>query len=603
MLALLGGIAGPALGQIPLPVQDPEDLDVTFDPIWDECRAGSRVPVAGRFRVTNTGEEPDAGVLEIGQGDSRILYPLQLPVNSTRELEIYVPNQQTGQLIYTFRGQGGDRRGSESYNCNAPETVIGVISDAGGLGGFLEVAQPTDRDTDAEVSDARPEHAPTKAIGYQPLSAVILASGSERLARASARAIKQYVMAGGTLLVSGGGGATWLNDAIWADVLPARSLGVENRAIEIGDSLFGPVAVNRLEARPTSDVLLGTEESPLVVGSNFGFGRVVQFAFEPLEPPFRGDPAVGNYLLDRIGNGQQDAGERVWPLSWQPWGGGQMGGMPYGFQEPDRSMLVSLPEPGLVIGMMVLYFLLVLPVNFVVLRKLGRRELAWVTMPLLALAFSAVFFYLARDLYQQGLSRSTTGTLIVREGSEPGFFVGRQTIFFPRGGVYDLGLTGVQYAEDETGMDPFSFRWSSTNETSRFIDMGELQAPAVETRNLGLKSILLTQTKPLPGPLSLDYRLEVGNAPRLRGTFTNASGMDIRDAALAVRGRRYLLGDLPANRQTEIDVAAGATEEFYGAPVLVGQVSGDSFGADIGREENQDGVELWYFFSAPEENQ
>ncbi|MFW5697921.1 MAG: hypothetical protein ACOCX1_05130, partial [Fimbriimonadaceae bacterium] len=215
--------------------------------------------------------------------------------------------------------------------------------------------------------------------------------------------------------------------------------------------------------------------------------------------------------------------------------------------------------------------------------------------------FSGLFFYLARDLYRQGLSRSTTGTLLAREGSPNGFFIGRQAIFFSQGGVYDLGLSGVQYAEDETGMDPFSFRWSATNETSRFIDMGEMQAPAVEARNLGLKSLLLTQQEALPGPLTLNYRLETRNSLRLQGTLTNATGLEIKDAALAVRGRRYLLGDLPANRATELDVAAGPTEEISEAPVLVGRISGETLGADLGREKNEDGVELWYFFSAREE--
>ncbi|MFW5697030.1 MAG: hypothetical protein ACOCX1_00550, partial [Fimbriimonadaceae bacterium] len=300
VLALLGAIVGPATAQIPLPLQDPEDLDVILEPVWDVCQPGARVPTVARFRITNMGEEPDAGVLEIGQGDSRVLYPLQLPVNSPRELEIYIPNQQAGQLVYTFRGQGGDRRGALSYSCDEAEIAIGVISDAGGLGGFIEVAQPTTLEIDTAVASVRPEDAPTKAIGYQTLSAVFLASGSERLSRASAEALQQYVLAGGTLMVSGGGGAAWLNDAVWEGVLPSRSLGIENQTLEISTTAFGPVAVNRLQTSPASDVLLGSEESPLVLVRNFGFGEVVQFAFDPLEPPFRGEATVGTYLLDRI---------------------------------------------------------------------------------------------------------------------------------------------------------------------------------------------------------------------------------------------------------------------------------------------------------------
>ena len=50
---------------------------------------------------------------------------------------------------------------------------------------------------------------------------------------------------------------------------------------------------------------------------------------------------------------------------------------------------LALPPVGGMIGLLGLYILLIGPINYLVLKRLDKREWAWVTMPILILAFAA----------------------------------------------------------------------------------------------------------------------------------------------------------------------------------------------------------------------
>src|SRR4029450_10710591 len=50
---------------------------------------------------------------------------------------------------------------------------------------------------------------------------------------------------------------------------------------------------------------------------------------------------------------------------------------------------LALPPVGGMIGLLALYIVLIGPVNYLVLKRLDKREWAWVTMPILILAFAA----------------------------------------------------------------------------------------------------------------------------------------------------------------------------------------------------------------------
>lgn len=90
------------------------------------------------------------------------------------------------------------------------------------------------------------------------------------------------------------------------------------------------------------------------------------------------------------------------------------------------------------VGFLIVYLLLVGPVNYYVLRRRGHKELLWMTVPALALLFSGVAYGLARGS-RGGTEAATAGVVIATEYGQEGRAVavvssgsgGERTYAFP----------------------------------------------------------------------------------------------------------------------------------------------------------------------------
>ncbi|MDP9069331.1 MAG: hypothetical protein M3N53_13440 [Actinomycetota bacterium] len=93
---------------------------------------------------------------------------------------------------------------------------------------------------------------------------------------------------------------------------------------------------------------------------------------------------------------------------------------------------------GWFVGFLVIYLVIVGPLNYLVLKRRGRKELLWVTIPFFALAFSGVAYGLARGS-RGGLVAKTAGIVFASEDGGHGHSVatvssgtgGTRTFTFP----------------------------------------------------------------------------------------------------------------------------------------------------------------------------
>ena len=86
---------------------------------------------------------------------------------------------------------------------------------------------------------------------------------------------------------------------------------------------------------------------------------------------------------------------------------------------------ISLPPIGWLIALLGAYILLIGPVNYLVLRRLDRREWAWITMPLLIVVFSASAYGIGAFL--RGTNLIINEVAIVR--GAPGSTEGAATVY------------------------------------------------------------------------------------------------------------------------------------------------------------------------------
>ena len=136
---------------------------------------------------------------------------------------------------------------------------------------------------------------------------------------------------------------------------------------------------------------------PLVAVRDVGQGHVVYMGASPALAPLKGWdglPALEKRIFSehalRISYG---AGLRFGPnnRSFGGYGGAvfqSYGGM---FDLPG----LELPNVWLVGGFLLLYIIIIGPLNFIILRRMRRTELAWFTIPVGVVLFSVVAYMLA----------------------------------------------------------------------------------------------------------------------------------------------------------------------------------------------------------------
>jgi hypothetical protein len=158
-------------------------------------------------------------------------------------------------------------------------------------------------------------------------------------------------------------------------------------------------------------------------------------------------------------------------------------------QDPFSLTLPPVEQIATILG---LYFVVVVPLNFLVLKKLKRGELAWVTAPIISVGFAGFLLNSNSSLYSAGTSTKTTGIVLLSPGVESGLFAGSTQVFIPKAGGYDLKLKDVdnigalQTPQENYGDD-------SVSELDA-VDTGtEVIVPSMPANNLAFRQVAYRQ--------------------------------------------------------------------------------------------------------------
>ncbi|MEK8022274.1 MAG: hypothetical protein AAB229_00535, partial [Candidatus Hydrogenedentota bacterium] len=268
------------------------------------------------------------------------------------------PFQVPGLATFPFRGgQTGQNR-----NSNRPDVVTSHVD-----------------------ASAFPRHSRM----LESVDAIIVGDAVlEEFAVPSRAALLNWVYRGGLLILRGGGNADSLERSFLAPYLPLRKLkvGISDQhvpRISSVDSRPYPVIVNDYD--PLSELSARGmdnhhESDRLWRETVFGAGRIRLLYFDPSDEPFRSNSVTAEYVfkkedatifdLNNTSNTQNDF--RRFPMDLV-------------------TQIADLPGPPitLITFFLLFYIILVGPVNFWFLSRLGRRELAWGSIPAVVLVFSA----------------------------------------------------------------------------------------------------------------------------------------------------------------------------------------------------------------------
>lgn len=491
----------------PITMEVGSPLALTEKPLALEVRVGRWFPVAVTLSNTGDPVRAtvDLSLAANGNNDtpsSLFTTDVDLPTNSHKRIWLYgrVESDDLDLGIINVHGRGISSLKSD-FSLKKEDSatrIVLTISDAdeklsylSGLKGSFSLPDET-TDSDQAIAGfnapnsgqglVRPvgtghEMVPSRWIGLDAVDLLVLQDFPHTALRPEQlTALSGYVAGGGSLLVLGGANWQRLAKSPLADLWPvtptAMSVATPAEVNELvqnhvtatklsgADRLGGaPVVLTKASLRPTARLRQGAPDAPLLATSDYGAGQVLFLAFDVTQPPFIG--WSGNTLLwgDIFGATARphridsvDANAVMPGANSYRYSGYPVSGDTEDSRSPLHELLAKLdaaqqlktPPVSYIAWFLALYVFFLVPVNYCVLRYFDKRELAWVTVPVIVLVFSVISYAAALSI--KGRAVLTRHVNLVQGAGDSG--AARTDtllwLFSPRKTTYDITSPDAQ---------------------------------------------------------------------------------------------------------------------------------------------------------------
>lgn len=484
-------------------------------------------------------------------GRTRYGVPVDLPTTSGKDYVLYAqPPQFGGTIDVTLVADGRTvvKKTVQFTVHDAGQLVVGVVAERPErIVPKLDLL-PSANGTQPAVVTLGIEDLPERVEAWASIDRLIWQDAdTNTLSEGQISALRGWLAAGGRLIVAGGTAGPAVLSGFPDDLLPYRptaTLDVPPASIAglIGQlpadaadiPAFGGELVRGRALATSGDQVIAAE-------SAYGSGVVTVLGFDP----------ATKWIAD----------SRETVSFWRGFLPPRQGSV---IVSGDDGQLVSavsqLPELALpsIAGLLALlfgYIVLIGPINYLVLKRLDRREWAWVTMPVLIVAFVAASYGLGSAV--RGLDVILNEVAIVRgapdatEGTAQ-VYLG---VFSPSRGTYQVEVQGGALL--------------SSTLTGDFINGGDggaldvLQGDPARIRDLvvgfgSLRTVRAETTAVVPR-ITADLRLESGT---LKGTITNLSDQLLEKPAVVLGGSVAVLKDIPPGGSQAVSLVIRRTNNF-----------------------------------------
>lgn len=525
--------------------QPASDITLTVRAGFDgQYKRGDWVPVY--ISAANVGNSLE-GMLHIATGsdtlgtDVRYNTPISLPSQSNKRIVTYIflPDL-TDAINVTLVDQDGRDITSAASNrlsgLDEDAILYGVISPQPDELGFLESVRGSRATAAVAVLDLA--DLPEAPAAWSALDALILNDiDVAPLTPAQRSALLHWVDTGGQLVVTGGPGwqqtATPLADLLPVTVSEVRAeadLPAFSAAINTPFRDAGPYVV-AVSALRNGELLYHQDDLPLLARQAQGRGSIYFLALDPQLAPLAdwdGNPI----LWDQVAS-------RVPPIP--TWSQGPRNG--YAAVNAAESLpSLTLPSVLQLILFLFAYVVIIGPVNYLLLKRRKRMELAWVTIPVLILIFSGA-------AYATGFQIKGNDTIInqlsVAFGQVNGDSVRVQTLlglYSPRRSSYDLTVPA------DTLLRPFDNQAGDLSGGGS-VDAIE-RAQVVTARNVrvdvsDVQTLIAASYAEMPSLSGIVNLNVTGETAQLAVQVQNNDNFTLENAALFFGSTVFALGDLP----------------------------------------------------------
>jgi hypothetical protein len=536
------------------PQQNQPDLTLSVSAGYNRYyRQGQWVPL--RVYVGNGGDDLN-GYIRVRTGKSGSLEettyrtPIDLPHGARKQVFLYVSlDSYTANIQVEVVDRGGHvvQRDNTAMLPARPEDVLYAVVTASPFGA-VDMTALTPGPGQSHQTNWQVDEIPPLADALAGLDVFMfhdVDTGS--LTAEQQAALKDWVLAGGHLIVAGGD--SWQRTtAGLLDLLPVTLRGtvpVESVAA-LADYLHLPAnALNESMTaadsvpNPSAQVLVSAGTTPLIVRQTMGSGMVDFLAVDPNAEPLRSwaDKQYLWYAM-AVATGPSP--------SWA-------GGFSYWTAAREATLTTFsnvLPTFFQLCGFLLLYIMLLGPANYAVLKLINRREWAWFTSPVLIVIFAVLAYQVGFNLRGNVPTINRLTVVQVWPGSDQAQVHALVGVQSPRRSTYDIAVDRgyVLRALPQTGIGlnvP-----TTIDEGTRYV------ADSIPIDAGTIASFTASGFTPAPGlDASAVWHLGDGTqAVHVTGSFTNTLDVPLEDAYLLIKGNADPLETIAPGQTVTFDI-------------------------------------------------
>ncbi|HMU92956.1 MAG TPA: hypothetical protein PKE43_08110 [Anaerolineales bacterium] len=514
------------------------------------CKNGTWLPV--KVMVENNGKDVDARVQASYKNDmnGNAVYgmDISLPATSRKEFFIYVFLDGTARNFNVSVLDGNKTLAKTALNiaCINDQTLLfGLVTDDPSVFAGLNTISLSG--VNAQSAQLKVEDLPDQAQGWEIMDALVISNvDTGKFSAEQKQAMEMWLARGGRLFVTGG--TNWQPTAAGLEnILPIKLTStkeVTNLSAISKYSKFPLLTEEQSAVLATGQLLEGAttlvDQSgiPVLVEKQVGFGKVYFFAADPgLEPlnNWVGMLAIYEHLLGFR------SPKPVWANGY--WDAYQINDALSSMPE------LSLPSFVYICCWLGLYVFVVGPLNYFVLRRIKRPELAWVSIPILVILFTMLAYFSG---YAYRGTRPVLNRLMMAQGwegvsqSQVNAVIG---VYSPSRTTYTVE-TQEQFMLRPTPITSGNLQgnddWTSIK-TQDGTSMPDIRVEIGGMQVVGATGYLPALT------VQSDLTITLGNhVPELSGTITNTGDYTIKDAVLVTASQWAPLGDIAPGQTKKV---------------------------------------------------
>ncbi|MCC7130607.1 MAG: hypothetical protein B6D39_11025 [Anaerolineae bacterium UTCFX2] len=558
---LILGVAAKAQAQTPASNQTSSVEMTAYAAFEGNFKYGEWLPV--QVLLSNNGPDLDGEIripVQSSGGITNYSARVELPAGARKLITVYaLPNNFSRQInveLYSGESLIVSQRVSVQPNPNV-DYFVGIFSPQRGAISLINSVDIPGTKRPKVLIDVPLDQLPGKYEGLRAFDLLIINDqDTSTLKPEQKAALETWVRQGGRLVVGGGVGAGTTISGLPETLFPATFETTELRdklpvleafsGNEHPIRVPGPFVIAKIQSE-NARILTPAGDDALIYEWGIGDGYVNFIVLDPAVSPFDAWQGATAFWEKLITPGSAYPDSLPTDVSSHQLFASNM---PYALS---NLPMLDLPSARGLALMLVFYILLVGPVNYLVLHRMKRLQLAWITIPVITIIFSAASFGVGYLLHGTDIFVNKISLIQVAPTGNAKYdsFIG---IFSPAQTAYQVEVRGGGLVSP---LSPYYDPWSSQSpptSISRSIKLVQGDPAFVEGLSIdqwSMQSFMSEGSIAKFGTVQADLALE-GDA--LVGTIRNSTQYTFEDAVIIFGTKFASLGALAPNETSEVNI-------------------------------------------------